>query len=108
MSTHAIEHTPPNPSADRESAVTSALHILNYLREVRPVWTHETPSREGYYWTRGAKGDEVEVVKVSLDYSEKEVPFVVQSGHAANVGVQYLRDYYKCEWCGPLEMPHES
>lgn len=108
MSTHPIEHTPVNTAAHRESAVSATLHVLAHLRDTRPVWTHEPPTREGYYWTRGSKGDEVEVVRVSLDYSENEVPFVVQSGHPAHNGVQYLRDFYGCQWCGPLEFPHES
>lgn len=109
MATHPIESIPVNTAADRESAVSAVLHVLGHLRDTRPVWTQEMPSREGYYWLRGSsKSDEIEVVLVRMDYSEKEVPFVVQSGHPANHGVQYLRDYHGCQWCGPLEFPHES
>ncbi len=108
MSTHAIESTPVNTSADRESAVTATLHILAHLRDTRPVWSYDPPTCAGYYWCRGNKSDNIVVVRVSLDYSEKEIPFVVQAGHPENEGVQYLRDYIECQWCGPLEMPHES
>lgn len=108
MATHPIENAVANPSADREAAVAATLGVLAYLRDVRPVWSHEPPTREGYYWVRGGKRDEVTVVHVTLDYSEKEVPFVVQSGSAADTGAAYLRDYHDCQWCGPLEFPHES
>lgn len=108
MGTHAIENTETNPATDRDQAVAASLSILQHLRDSRPRWTRNLPTREGYYWTRGNKRDHTMVVLVRIDYSETETPFVVQAGHPEDTGVQYLRDYNGCQWCGPLEFPHDN
>lgn len=92
----------------RTEAIGATLSLLAHLRDSRPVWTYALPSKEGYYWTRAGKGERPEVVEVRVDYSERETPFVVQSGNPASVGVQYLRDCVGHQWCGPLEMPENQ
>lgn len=90
-----------------DSAI-NALHTLQeFFRNLTPVWTTDMPTREGYYWMRGSKRDEVTVVKVRIDHSEPTLPFVVQAGHPADTGVQYLRDYRGCQWAGPIDPPRE-
>lgn len=92
---------------NRSEAIAATLTLLRHLRDSRPVWTHDTPSSEGYYWMKPPNGyGDVVVVRVRLDYSEAETPFVVQIGDSANTGVQYLRDFESCHWCGPLEIPN--
>lgn len=90
---------------NRDTAITAVQTLHEFLRTSRPQWTHETPSKEGFYWVRGSKRDHTMVVEVRVDYSEKDTPFVVQSGHPSDTGVQYLRDYQGCQWAGPIEMP---
>lgn len=91
----------------RDAAIAAVHDLQQFLRESRLVWTTETPTREGYYWLRSDKNDFPEVVRISVDYGENDTPFVVQSGHPANTGVQYLRDFkgVGCQWAGPLEVP---
>ena len=91
----------------RSEAIAATLTLLRHLRDTRPVWTSDMPTCEGYFWMKQPDGyGEIIVVKVRLDYSEPETPFVVQVGNIANTGCQYLRDYVDCQWCGPLEMPN--
>ena len=96
-----------NSELHRSEAVAATLTLLRHLRDTRPVWTLEMPACEGYFWMRDDKRDHAMVVHVRVDYSEREMPFVVQIGHPANSGVQFLRSYTGCQWCGPLEMPNE-
>ncbi len=94
-----------NPPS-RDLAVASVQLLHAYLRNSRPVWTHDVPTGEGYFWLKQPKGyGEVIVVRVRLDYSEFETPFVVQIGEPEKQGVQYLRDFEWAQWCGPLEIP---
>ncbi len=90
---------------NRSEAVAATLTLLRLFRDTRPRWTHDLPTRAGYYWMREGKSGETLVVHVRIDYSEAETPFVVQVGHPADTGVQFLRDYHGCQWCGPLETP---
>ncbi len=89
----------------RDTAIAAVHTLHDFLRDSRPQWTHEMPTREGYYWTRGAKRDHTMVVEVRVDYSIVSTPFVVQVGHPADTGIQFLASYQGCQWAGPIEAP---
>lgn len=88
-----------------QKAIVGAQEIHEFLRQCHPVWTRELPTKEGYYWMRSDRRDAVTVVKIYIDHGETGTPWVVQEGHPAKSGAQYLRDYRGNEWAGPLEEP---
>lgn len=89
----------------RDTAISAVQTLHEFLRDTRPQWTHDMPTREGFYWVRGSKREHQMVVEVRVDYSIASTPFVVQAGHPEESGVQFLSSYSGCQWAGPLEQP---
>lgn len=94
----------------RDDAALALRIVHGFLNVSRPVWTNERPKVPGYYWLRdGARIDRPYVVEVLQDWSEKDVPLVVQEYRPEDIGVEYLRStaYDDCLWAGPIEQPDE-
>jgi len=92
----------------REDAALGLRMIHSFLAATRPVWTNDPPKLPGYYWLRDNISVQPIVVQVRTDFSENPPPLVVQEGRAEDRGVEYLRDYTECQWCGPIETPDEQ
>lgn len=89
----------------RDTALNAVQTLQDFLRSTVPLWTYQRPTKEGFYWVRGAKREHTMVVEIRIDYSETNTPLVVQAGHPADAGVQYLTSYQGCQWAGPIEQP---
>lgn len=82
--------TPPTP-APRSVAIAALHTALEYFQDVRGYWSKNPPTQPGRYWLRYERYSWPQMIEVSIDYGESELPLVVRERPPEDSGVEYLK-----------------